>query len=73
MIRTVGNVSAEGTQSTFNAPVVPPSDFMLMVPRLDLKVEAHVIWGEGDEYDVTFVWPQHKEHGSARTQGAEDS
>ncbi len=64
----MGNVSADDAQSAFSAPVVPPSDFMSLVPSLDLKVEAHVIWGGGDEYDVTFVWHQYKEHGSARTQ-----
>ncbi len=68
----MGNVSADDAQSAFSAPVVPPSDFMSLVPSLDLKVEAHVIWGGGDEYNVTFVWNQHTELGSARTQGAED-
>jgi hypothetical protein len=65
-------MSANGNQPTFDAPAEESLPvFVLMVPSLQLKVEAHVIWGGGDEYDVAFVWPQHKEHGSARSRGAE--
>ena len=66
-------MSASGIQPTFDAPAEESFPaFVLMVPSLDLKVEVHIIWGGGDDYDVTLAWPQHKEHGSERTQGAED-
>ena len=61
-------MSASDIQPTFDAPAEEsPPVFVLMVPSPDLKVEAHVIWNGGDQYDVAFVWPHHKEHGSART------
>jgi hypothetical protein len=63
---TVTNLSAGGAQLTYAGSIELSSAFVLTVPSLDLGGEAQVIWNREDQYGVTFVWPQHNEHG--RTQ-----
>ncbi|MBD2750780.1 PilZ domain-containing protein [Microvirga sp. BT688] len=60
---TVQNLSAGGAQLTFPEELVLPATFMLEVPSLNLQVDAQVIWSQGHQHGVTFVWPQHKERG----------
>jgi hypothetical protein len=39
----------------------------LEIPTLDLRVDAQLIWSRDERHGVTFVWPQHKERGSRRS------
>jgi len=61
---TVQNLSAGGAQLSFAGPVELPAAFKLDIPTLDLRVDAKSIWRQDRRHGVTFVWPQHKEHGS---------
>ena len=69
---TVQNLSAGGAQLIISDKAKLPATFLLEASTLSLQVEARLIWSQEDQHGVTFVWPQHKEHGSARTEGKED-
>jgi hypothetical protein len=55
---TVENMSASGAQLTFATTFELPSEFVLEIPRPDLRVEARVVWSRAEQHGVSLVWPQ---------------
>ncbi|QRM33198.1 PilZ domain-containing protein [Microvirga sp. VF16] len=54
----VQNITAGGAKLTFATAVDLPHEFELEIPQLALNVEARMVWREGEECGVTFIWPQ---------------
>jgi hypothetical protein len=55
----VENLSAGGARLVLAPAVELPREFELEIPTLDLRVEAHQVWRQGEHHGVRFVWPQH--------------
>ncbi|PVE23976.1 hypothetical protein DC522_12765 [Microvirga sp. KLBC 81] len=62
---TVEDISAGGVRIRFATAVALPPEFVLEIPSLTLRVDAHVVWSRGEHYGVRFLWPQQMSHRAA--------
>lgn len=61
---SVEDMSVSGARITFATAVVLPTEFVLEVSSLSLRVAARVVWSRGEHHGIRFVWPQHRHHGA---------
>ncbi|WP_084731235.1 PilZ domain-containing protein [Microvirga vignae] len=61
----VEDISAGGVRIRFATAVALPPEFVLEIPSLTLRVDAHVVWSRGEHYGVRFLWPQQMSHRAA--------
>ncbi len=55
---TVQNMSPRGAQIAFATAFELPREFELVIPSLDLRIDARAVWSRAERHGVTFVWPQ---------------
>jgi hypothetical protein len=55
---TVQNMSPRGGEIVFTTAFELPPEFELVIPSLDLRVEARAVWSRAEHHGVTFLWPQ---------------
>jgi hypothetical protein len=60
----IEDMSSGGARIRFATAVALPPEFVLEVSSLFLRVDAHVVWSQGEHHGVRLVWSQHRHYGA---------